>query len=174
MADVIPNKKKEDALSRRIRKLVCQNIATNQVTECSLPGIGRAIKCKHRYAFFFWVLLILSCIGISIYQTWDRIDYWNAEHAVVDVSIDYTESITFPDISICATHHHTMHQIYKQHKLNIDEDNIDCFIPLEPVAVGTTNISATEIWNYANTSHALISVKADDGVNKNCYFFQVY
>ncbi|KAL5014523.1 hypothetical protein ScPMuIL_008793 [Solemya velum] len=50
---------------------------------------------------FFWLLLVLTCSSLMMYQIIDRVIYYSQSPVNVNVKVNYNQSIVFPAITIC-------------------------------------------------------------------------
>lgn len=49
----------------------------------------------------FWLLVILCCLGVLIYQIVDRVRYFTSNPVTVNVQVNYNSTLVFPAVTIC-------------------------------------------------------------------------
>ncbi|XP_062594641.1 uncharacterized protein LOC134256061 [Saccostrea cucullata] len=49
----------------------------------------------------FWLLLLLVCLGVLVYQIIDRVCYFISNPVTVNVQVNYNSSLIFPAVTIC-------------------------------------------------------------------------
>ncbi|XP_071492195.1 acid-sensing ion channel 1C-like [Diadema antillarum] len=67
-----------------------------------VAGVKYALNVgENRMRRLFWILLILSGVGLTSYQIVDRIKYYASYPKSVDVAFNYTKEVPFPAVAIC-------------------------------------------------------------------------
>ncbi|XP_011430312.3 degenerin-like protein del-10 [Magallana gigas] len=58
-------------------------------------------RSSHCFRRIFWLLVILCCLGVLIYQIVDRVRYFTSNPVTVNVQVNYNSTLVFPAVTIC-------------------------------------------------------------------------